>query len=308
MKKSLILLLCSIPLTLLGQRFPIPAPGAIWDNTIANFWDTPIPLESIQRFEYNGDTVINSLEYGKLYRTWHASYYRVGLCDFMGLNPTQGFEYYCAIRSDVNNRVYLIRAGDTSEILIYDFSVSIGDSMHIINSVFDSYAHIINIDSMLIAGNYRKTFEISGGYYFNDFWIEGIGSTLGLFATSSLLYPEFTDYYLTCYQENNIPIYIASSDECSWCTLVTNLKNLSNEKKIIIEPNPVISESIIRCSSYISPMILSIYNLVGAKVFQAKISNSDQISIHREDFTAGLYILEIVDNCNRSYHERFIVQ
>lgn len=293
--------------TLFAQTYPIPATAAAWDNTEVSVGEAPIPMEFTQRFEPIGDTLINSRVYAKLYRTWYSGYYyRVGLCDFLGVNPTYSPMYYCAIRSDESDKVYFIPSGDTSEILIYDFSLTEGDSINISSQKFDYYTHVIKVDSILIGDNYRKRLSIKGIYGLDDIWIEGVGSVHGLFATYNR-YWEFTEYILTCYQENRVPLYISSPDKCFWCDLVTKIDNQLLNKRITIEPNPVSTKAVINIPLNIFPNTINVYNLMGKIIYSKKVSKTDYISIDRKDLTTGILIIEVIYNDNRSYRERIIV-
>lgn len=74
------------------------------------------------------------------------------------------------IREDtIQKKVYFLI--NEEEFLIYDFSLQVGD-------VFTTYGwEVENIDSILLDdGQYRKRWV----YWQDNFWIEGIGSSLGL--------------------------------------------------------------------------------------------------------------------------------
>jgi hypothetical protein len=75
---------------------------------------------------------------------------------------------------------------DTSEILLYDFALGLGDSILNFNmaSYPESYLVVQNIDTVIINSVPLKRWEFysTGAYMMNGLqWIEGIGSDIGFF-------------------------------------------------------------------------------------------------------------------------------
>lgn len=181
------------------QYTPFPASDAIWSV-------------NIDKFAVQGDTTINSKLYKKYYRT-------NGDSTFVFENST----YYAAVREDTNKRIWGIKHDAVTERLLYDFSLEIGDTTYVFpyedynNWVLDSVGLIvIDIDSVPIDTTFRKRFKISTLNYIRDqpewvyeYWIEGIGSTVGLFSQGTFE-PGIVDvvfYELLCYQENDFTEY-----------------------------------------------------------------------------------------------------
>jgi Secretion system C-terminal sorting domain len=145
---------------------PLPDSGAIWVNTLSLLQGGPqmCVLEDVTTLCVNGiDTTINANTYTKL--------------------DTCGGGYKGALRNE-NGKVFYVPKDSIIEFLVYDFTVSVGDT---IDSVyFEVYGApqgyleqtiITSIDSILIFGEYRKRMHDSFGAVQ---WIEGIGNTLGL--------------------------------------------------------------------------------------------------------------------------------
>lgn len=150
-----------------------PDSNAIWSEVFIS--QQPFYTETYQ-YGMIGDTLINSIIYHKIYRLNDTIY---------PLNPGQ----YCgAIREDSEKRIFLYGSECTpfglgqEEVLLYDFSKSVGDTVFVgIDGIGPAGYLIINtIDSILIENNYRKTFHFTT--LEDVFWIEGIGSTRGLFS------------------------------------------------------------------------------------------------------------------------------
>jgi hypothetical protein len=287
-----------------SQQYPIPADGAVWLDT--EFDDISVMGNSFtQQYEPSGDTIINSIQYTKIRRTGWANYYLIGPCSFnIGRGLTN--DYKGAIRTDKNEQVYFIYNGDTTENLIYDFSVTTGDSVLMDGFYQQYYAHIENIDSILIGSDYRKRVTLKGIFYLDDQWIEGIGSIYGLFATSDRNW-EFTSYELTCFKENNIILYKASDSECDRCNIVTSTDDPYNYLYINIYPNPIIDKSQIVYPEEIRILKLIVYDLTGRIVYSSTAHDLESIFIDRENLSQGVLLLELIDNNHNTYKKKIIV-
>jgi len=285
-----------------SQQYPIPAEGAVW-------LDTEYDLISIlgytytQQFEPIGDTIINSIQYSKLIRTGYANYYLTGPCSF-SIGRILTNNYKGAIRTDENEHVYFVPEGDTTENLIYDFSVAPGDSVFIKGFYEQYYAYIQYIDSVLIGSSYRKRINLKGNYSY-DHWIEGIGSVNVSFPTSFQNW-EFRSYELTCYKEYNAVLYKSSDSECDRCNIVTNIDNQYNYPCINIIPNPITERSQIVYPAEIRIKSLNIYDLAGRIVYSAVPHDTELIFIDRKNLKQGVLILEIIDSKQNAYRKRII--
>lgn len=90
---------------------------------------------------------------------------------------------------EVDNKVFYKSNSDDMEILLYDFSVNVGDKF-----ILDGYTSEFKVDSIkklpLLNGNFRKHYFISNNSSpsnENVVWIEGIGSIKGFFDNSPLM-------------------------------------------------------------------------------------------------------------------------
>lgn len=114
------------------------------------------------QFQFGGDTIINSITYKKLYHRDCSS---------------NKLFYTASLREDAK-KVYAFYKDESQEKLIYDFGLSVGDS---ILSPFNTtnFYKVIKTDSIDIAGGRCKRIELDF-----DTWIEGVG-TLNRF----MIYP-----------------------------------------------------------------------------------------------------------------------
>lgn len=114
------------------------------------------------QFQFGGDTIINSIAYKKLYHR----------------DCSSNKLFYTASLREVNKKVLACYKDALQETLIYDFDLSVGDSML---SPYDNmnFYKVLKTDSVEIAGGWRKRIELDF-----DTWIEGVG-TLNRF----MIYP-----------------------------------------------------------------------------------------------------------------------
>jgi hypothetical protein len=214
--------------------------------------------------------------------------------------------YIGAIRTNIDRQVLFVPDGDTIINLIYDFSVDVGDSI-IIDGIGSQYTFlVVSIDSILITNNYRKRISLMGINYLHEEWIEGIGSTFGLLATWFNRHWEFYDYGLTCYMENGIQIYPERGTGCNLCDILTNTNGIYTRHSITIIPNPLLKESRILYPSEIHPILINVYSVEGRLVYSKDIKDDQNISINRDMFDHGIFILELIDNQNNSFKKKFI--
>jgi hypothetical protein len=101
----------------------------------------------------------------------------------------QEWVYEGTIREDTINKQVFYKYGET-EGLIYDFSLEVGDTVHVDNQYFNYQVVSLVVDSIDMVdvnGVMRKRFFLFGiqnpmmdPYYPDEIWIEGIGSNFGI--------------------------------------------------------------------------------------------------------------------------------
>jgi len=302
-----------------GQTYhPFPDSNAVWNvlefNTLGSSWNDSI-WNNTFHYGFFGDTLINSLNYHKLF-------YNNGLIDSTIELSSSNTVYSGAIREEILSKIiYYIPKDSICEGILYDFDLSLHDTITIWgwNNLCCN-----DIDSMLINNLYRKVYYVwSITSMTGDYWIEGIGSLRGL------LYPIYNPISnmkreLLCFYLNDTIVYHTDCSYCYWpipsnlytggCyhqELYTSLPILNNNynTKFIIYPNPVTDKSILKISSnfYLKNATVEIYNTQGILVKKVKIIEGNEIYLYKSEFNTGLYFLKIVSD-NNVYTCKFIVQ
>lgn len=261
---------------------PFPTSNAIWRESSGN------PHSSCDEYNYHitGDTIINSLTYHKLQMIGYHGPYQPSFC--LQVSYRYNF-YFGAFRNDsLNKRVYFIPSIDTTEHLLYDFDISLGDTLRgwYGNYFLDSNLVVINRDSFLLNGTYRKFYTLKdcGNSILDSVVvIEGIGSNRGLIPFYNCD-PHLGPQILHCVKENGITTY---SDPFLSCNIITSVEEAYSDSYINIYPNP--SSDLIHIESEETIKEVSLYNLQGQEI--PIILKRDQ-SIQLPELP-GLYLLKI---------------
>jgi len=142
-----------------------------------------------------GDTIIAGKKYNRLYVTYNNFEINQAINDsiFASTYDYDTSYFVCGIREDSTKKVWysglrnfapfcysLYYEGDTLEYLLYDFDMSIGDTIFYTNPqtyVYPGYLVLIDTSSQYFANNWRKIYHF---YWDYTDWIEGIGGVEGI--------------------------------------------------------------------------------------------------------------------------------
>ncbi len=294
MKKIALILICVINITLaFGQDYyPFPDSNAIWN--IKSYWS---PYTLIHRYGLYGDTTICGQIYKKVYQ----------IHDDSTLN-INNMSYYAGIRENDSKQIFVRLSEDEYEYLIYDFSLSVGDT--VISNAPNGYLNwvpcvITGIDTIQLENNQqRRRFKINDwGEY--EYWIEGIGSIGGLFQPVS-------DYFigtindLLCFKHNDTAFYINNPDcDKCFCSLLTSTKELNKvDYEVEIYPNPASTVLNINTESDIGESKIRLFNSIGT-LMETRFVNTYPVQFEIKNFPPGIYTLHLT-NGKQEYSARFI--
>jgi hypothetical protein len=287
MKKLIFLFFLSVALQYsYAQYKPLPMQNAEWINYGGiNLLGCPQCTFVQYKYFTDGDTLINNQSYVKIKKT-----------EIPSLNDVSSFPTYTgAIRQDtLNKKIFVILLDSTTENILYDFSLQVGDT---IKSVLHTLASdcfgfntetIVSIDSIQVNGNYHRVFHFqgsctgpNGGSY-----IEGIGSDFGLLFPNRM---DETESHLSCLKVSGP------------CELVVSINSLEENNQFDIFPNPSL-ETINISININSHKTCSIHEASGRKIKTIKLSGKDtQIDI--SDLNSGVYFVKVGE-----WVERIIIE
>jgi hypothetical protein len=230
----------------------------------------------------SGDTVVNDISYKKLVT------YNISRTEWQSGEPQNpncfiadtSLFLNCLIRQ-VDDKVF-VKYGLSDETLMYDYDLQINDILPSTSVHPQTDLVVTAIDSILIQGEYRKTFQIEGSAQFT--LIEGIGTNFGFL--ESVLPTLECSYSFLCYWENGAPVYINLDSQA--CNQVVGLKDLP-ETTLKIYPNP--SENFATILG--AKKILSIVDFSGKNLVNYASSNDLNGTIHLNLslFDSGIYLI-----------------
>lgn len=297
MKRTILLTILAYSFTLIGQTntyHPFPTNNAVWNfNANAVCLTGGSTMESFSII-MTGDTTINGITYKKL-QTPHVNRNMSGSCAFKNKG------YQGAVREDASNKmIYLLKPQETSEQLLYDFNLQVGDS---IKGVLDIGMGdvVISIDSVLVRNSYRTRWNINSCY--NISIIEGIGSTYGLVEPTPGCITDMADFSLSCFQEGTQAAYPSSVSNCQTITSLTT-NNLNNEP-ISIFPNPANGEIQLDFKGKRVKEVL-LFNILGEKIATREVSSSNLLKI--DNLPIGTVMVVTVDEKNQRTYHKIIVK
>lgn len=194
-----------------------------------------------------------------------------------------------------DKRVYLLDSLplDTSvNIHSLDFSLSyVGQSVGILH-----YDTVVYIDTVLINGTTRKRI-VSHYYSFSqpnfgvlDTLIEGIGSVrfgLGFSSIKRLGQDDVVRGQLICFTANNQQEYVYGNSACADIWPLTISDDIKDGEGVVITPNPFINEVRLKGAK---GGVLSVYNVLGRRVYSHVYSDNNEVSIPTSDWPAGMYM------------------
>ena len=179
-----------------------------------------------------------------------------------------------------------------SEILLYDFTANVGDSLV---CGYGDYFVLDSISIEQIGGVDRKKFwfgleyDFTGEPYAMETWIEGIGSDLGLLYCGSYYF--CGGYYRAlCFHQDGELIW--QNPEYDAC-VITSVEEI-NDKVISVYPNPAME---IVTVDGVEAAEVQVYNALGQLV--KTVRDANEISV--AGLAEGVYLLRTVDADGKVY-------
>lgn len=282
-----------------------PTSNAIWrEYSYAYGYQTSDLSCSEYQNEIAGDTVVGIYTYHKIW--YSGKYYAFSFCHYPSYmyTPTFFSYYNGAYREDtLNRKVFYLAPDSISESLLYDFNLSLGDTLPITfnNNHYGNPNIVTSIDSVLIVGKYHKRFEISaynwGGHIGSYVYlIEGIGSTFGLLGK---LRPEEEIPHgstLLCFKQNGLTVFPDSTYQCD---IVSSIKDneIKPEPFIKIFPNPFNLTAEISFVKNYKTIDLTLFDLQGKIIKSKTYKDLNKINLDRLEIENGIYFLRMtLDN------------
>ncbi len=277
--------------------YPLIETGKTWHVVEGGFGGF-----STYTYKVEGDTMISQENFKILYRSYE---------EF----PVS-WEKYGYIREDEDKKVYYspFNFNDTifnEPSMVYDFGVELNDTLTITsfayNSPYDLEIVITGIDSVLIGENKRRRVTFACEFFYDNFWIEGIGSNNGLLEPGFYCYIVCPISELICVKEgNNVIYHVGYYDDCY---VVDIDETIVKEQQFLVYPNPAKNIMYIIPQTNIgSSLQFELYNLENKAVIRRGIIDFNPLVINITNLKDGLYLYRIIDNQELAQNGKIIVK
>lgn len=246
-----------------------------------------------------GDTVLDSMNYQIIQEKLNRNTSTFQNCSVLA--PTYASDSIYLRNDTANKKVWIRFDGNNPDTLLYDFSLTVGDTLFSLARLpsppSSIYGVVDSIDTVSYGGVKRLRFLFQPNSYTSQYIIEGIGGTF------SFLNPLFDGYgyatsNLECFSTPSQNIY---PDSATNCRLVTKLQPVRSEiANIAIYPNP--TKGVININSSLEVEIVQLYNALGQQVQEIIPIKQDNIVIELEG-PSGVYFmcLHLKDGKSKSF-------
>jgi len=255
------------------------AQGIVSEENGWNVYATGYPgFIGTETYKIQGDSLLDGKDYKIIWMTY----------DSLGIN----WSYQGLLRED-SNKVFFIPPGST-EGLLYDFNLQAGDTTWVKNMFcFDNEVEVVinGIDTVEYYGKLRKRWLIDYEYGMEEYWIEGIGSSLGPLHSKYYMCIVCPTWDLLCFHKGDTLLYSMTPSEICYVTSV-GIKELIPAESINIFPNPARDKFEVRSVEF-EVECVEIYNADGQKIFAEENVGSKNIAIDVSQFKAGIYLCRI---------------
>ncbi len=150
---SVLLILFLMSYVIMAQDYhPFPMSNAVWREYRMYASSSNSTFYNYQH-ELIGDTLVNGVLYSKVHKTGYFA--KVG-----GGEEKWNKVYVGAIREDSSKKVFFIPNSSSVEWLLYDFNLSIGDTLPYMYGMSPGDHIVNNVDSVLLSDTFHKRYGI----------------------------------------------------------------------------------------------------------------------------------------------------
>jgi hypothetical protein len=290
MKKLIVVIVClTICLTAKSQTFEkIVDSSKTWNILIGDYL---VNSYATYQIKFQGDTIINLKNYKKIWRAYGDSI----------------FFPYGSIREDTAGKIFRIDGLDTAEYLLYDFNVQVGDTIFLHDDFGSLTTAIVDsIDTEFIANKNRKVIYTSfWNGNFTDYWIEGIGSMMGVLYPGNVVM-DFGSQLL-CYWKDSIKLLTTDAGINYGCNFTnTGISDYSSVETIQVYPT--ITHDFIKIDvGNLDFLEIKILNIMGIEMKSITLDHS-LTTINLIGLPSGMYIYEILNKSDLKVKEGKIIK
>ncbi len=253
--------------------------------------DPPPHTWTTDFIKFGQDTIINLNHYMRVFRALDSNHLSGSLIGF--------------IREDSTSKVFYRSLLDSSERLLYDFNVQVGDTVIINNYGLPQSLIVDSIDSIFVYNKYMKRILFQD----QEIWIKGIGSMYGVLQSGRGILTGSVDILLCYYEKDTLKLSNQYFTGCYYNN-VGIAETEKNEINITLYPNPIVGTSaiVIEGNTDKENFVLDIYSIIGTKVRTIIINNENQAFIKKTDFSSGLYFYKFTSSKSEIKSGKFVIE
>jgi len=307
--RNILILFCLLAFDVQAQTsiyYPFPDSGAVWHQERSVLIGHSDYYNFVEEFSLSNDTIIGSFTYKKL---------NIVLLHELSVSyicfpsrpsiPVSYSGYAGGIRQDIlSKRIYYIEGGSNIEYLLYDFNLSVNDTLP---ATFTNAGTLTvqSIDSIFDGSNWRKRYNLlNGNWSSSNSLIEGIGSSRGLLSD---LDPWIqTRAELHCFQEDGTTLY---QDSCpTGCDfIITNNQIVDRLTSFQVYPNPFSIYTTVKLNSDFTGAALRVYNSLG-QIVRFEEFNGSSIVVERGRLVNGIYLFQLSNLEGLIMHSKVVIE
>ncbi len=244
----------------------------------------------------DGDTIINDTAYTKVYYTSDSTL-------------QNDVSFHGGIREDtITKEIFFYYNTNLGEIRLYKFGMSIGDTA-LVSSMACYPIHMIvaEVDTITDEQGIQRRRMLMDNWYdwYDEYWIEGIGSTLGLLTAGNFSCIADYNQELLCFSRNDELSYMNPLYTKCNITQVSITETEIIRDGIKVCPNPVTGISKIVVNDDIIIRSFKVFDSRGIIIYEPSIINPN---INKGFLKPGIYFLKAEIQNGGTTSIRFVVQ
>ncbi len=281
------------------EYVPFPDSGAVWSE----MYTSEETMDVYENFALSGkDTIINDIYYKKLYIFYDKTFDKNQAKCIGGIREDENKRIYSKGDTVIHNdKPFWLAEPPLDEMLLYDFSLEIGDTIKNGNS-HDEIV-VMDIDTILFGNTLRKVFKLSHHVE----WIEGIGNTRGLLYSSGDIAIGGSNGYLICFIQNDSVLYHNDYYDNCFPPLL-NIDNIYSNIDITVFSK---REEKLICFKWRNCKInrIELFNVQGVLIDVINLSNNSiEANYPTNRMQSGVYIYRANNSNGYVQSGRFVVQ
>lgn len=292
---------------------PIPTDSVYWvEQENGLHWSLNCYYNKFRCVYPVGDVMIGGYSYTEYRFNAITNYYPIIIGSACEPSLYETNQMYAFLRNDIiNKKVYAYDSvGTHADVLLYDFSLNIGDTIYPISLWNGSLPQcpgdtfvLAGIDSIDIGGEYRKRYSYDKNAFTNDsvVFIEGIGTDYGL--AYNVYCPFEVSTQLICFDNNGLH-YSPQGFEGHWaCTRSLSFEEDQYTAQQFIFPVSNTEYSIHNEDN--NSIEITCYDMLGKFMLKKSFHESGYLDL--SEIPSGVYVMYIEYNGSTISPYKFVI-